>query len=251
MRNLRDHVLTVFGFSVLVVGLLIAASPVSQAVPSDKDVRVINTTSEPVPTSAQGTTTIAGSVSVVNPITGSVSVTNPITGSVSITNPITGSVSVTNPITGSVSITNVPTVHINNTAASAVPVVNINDFQPFQTSVGATEIGTNVTTLPVTTVPAGKRLVIEFVSMSGQVPPGEHVELFQLNTIAGPVGGATHDFLVNPQPDAVIGDALFRTSEAVKIYANPGSQVSALIRRNSTAGTAFYAVTISGYLVDL
>src|SRR4029078_476074 len=110
--------------------------------------------------------------------------------------------------------------------------------------------GTNVTTLNVATVPAGKRLVIEFVSMTGQVPPGQHVEIMEITTSRGG-GGVSHQFVIHPQPDAVIGDALFRANQSLRLYADGGTQVSALFRRNSGAGSASYGITISGYLVDM
>jgi hypothetical protein len=223
------HLLTLSGFSLLVFTLVLASPIASNAVPSDKDVRVINTTSEPVPTAAQGTTTISGNVSVVN----SPAVTFASGATVGI-----------NPASN--------VVRLGNTAASPLPVVNINDAaQPFQAGVGVTQTGTNVSLVTIATVPAGKRLVIEFVSMLGQVPPGEHVELLELNTIADPFGGATHELLVNEQPAAVSGDALFRASQQVRLYANAGSQVKALFRRSSSAGDATYTATISGYLVDV
>jgi hypothetical protein len=229
MSKLRNQLLTAAGFSILVFALLLASPPAGNAVPSDKDVRVINTTLEPVPTAAQGTTNIAGSVSVANTPT----VLLAAGASVGI-----------NPASN--------TVHIGNTAASAVPVVNINDAgQPFQNATNSVQSGTNVSVATIATVPAGKRLVIEFVSMTGQVPPGQHVELLQITTVAGTSGGITHDLLVNPQPDAVIGDALFRASQQVRLYANAGTQVQALFRRSSSAGNATFEATLSGYLVDM
>ncbi|HSP16677.1 MAG TPA: hypothetical protein VLV78_18165 [Thermoanaerobaculia bacterium] len=180
MSRLRKTAVTALGFSALIVVLFLASPVAMNAIPSDKDVRVVNTTMEPV------------------------------------------------------------------------PVLNMSDArQPFQVGAVGTQNGTNVSTLTVATVPVGKRLVIEFVSMSGQVPPGQHVELFHITTSAGPFGGATHDFLVNPQPDAVIGDALFRASQQVRLYADPGTTVTATFRRNSSAGLTTYGATISGYLVDL
>lgn len=212
MSRLKNCVVTTLGFSVLIIAILVALPSAMNAVPTDRDVRVINSTMEPVPTAAQGTTTIAGTVSLA---------------------------------AGS-------SVSVANTMASAVPIVNSNDArQPFQKTAVGTQNGTNASTLTIATVPAGKRLVIEFISVSGQVPPGQHVEFFHLDTVAGPFGAASHDLLVNAQPDAVIGDALFRASQQVRVYADTGTQVSVMVRRNSNAGSASYGATISGYLVDL
>ena len=214
---MKRFLMPVSALAVLAVVLLLANPLVIQAAPTDKDVRVINTTAEPVPTAAQGTTTIAGNVSVTNTPT----------------------------------VNLAPGSSVAVTAATPLRVVDVNNgIQPFQKYVGATNTGTNVHTFSLGTVPAGKRLVIEFVSAHGQVPAGEHVELFHLNTVAGPFGGATHDLLVQAQPAAVSGDAIFRASQQVRIYADPGTTVTALIR-TSTLGTTTCAIAISGYLVDL
>ena len=215
MRSLKNHLITGIGLTVVVVALILASAPIGNSAPSDKDVRVINTTLEPVPTAAQGTTTIAGNVG----------------------------------ITGTPTVTLAPgaNVGINGTVA----VMNINDAaQPFQASASADQSGTNVSTLNVATVPAGKRLVIEWVTMGAQVPPGQHAEILSITTSSG-TGGHSHSFVIHPQPDAVIGDAIFRANQSLRLYANPGTTVSALFRRNTSAGTANWGVTISGYLVDV
>jgi hypothetical protein len=209
MMKLHKSVLPACGVAASVIALLLAGAPTGQAGPSDKDVHVINATFDPVPTSAQGITNVAGTVSV----------------------------------------TNTPNVHVANTTPIPVSFTS-QPLAPFQTAASTTESGTNVSTLTVTTVPAGKRLVIEWVSMIGQVPAGQHVELMDLTVSNGP-GGVSHQFVIQSQPDAVIGDALFRANQSLKLYADAGTQVSALFRRNSNAGSANYGITISGYLVDM
>lgn len=229
MSKLRNYLLTASGFTALAVALLFTSPPTSTGVPSSKDVLVINPASQPVPTAAQGTTTIAGSVSVANTPT----VTFAPGASVGI-----------DPASN--------TVQLANTAASPVPVVNINDAgQPFQAGASITQAGTNVSLLDIATVPTGKRLVIEFISATGQVPVGQHVELMEINTVTDPFGGLTHQLLVHAQPPAVIGDSLFRANQQLRLYANAGSQVKALFRRSSNAGNGVFVVTISGYLVDV
>jgi hypothetical protein len=147
------------------------------------------------------------------------------------------------------------TVRLHNTTASPLPVFDANDGrQPFQSSASSIQEGTNVSMVTVATVPAGKRLVIEFVSATGQLPPGQHVAAWQITTIAPPTGGATHDLLVNEQPPFVNGDALFRTSQQVRLYANSGSTVGDVrvgFSRSSSVGIGQFHVTISGYLVDV
>lgn len=178
----------VAGLSILVLALIVASPSWVSAVPSDKDVRVINSTLEPVP------------------------------------------------IVGTVTVSN----------------ANANTLQPFQASVNSTQTTpSNVSTATLATVPAGKRLVIEFVTMTAQVPQGQHAEIMEITTSTDPVGGVSHQLLIVPQPDAVIGDALFRSSQEVKLYANAGTQVQVLWRRNSNLGTATFSATLSGHLVDM
>jgi hypothetical protein len=229
MSTLRNSLLAASGLAILVGGLLLTSPPPSNAVPGPQDVIVINPTAMPVPTAAQGTTTIAGSVNVAN------------------------TPAVTFAPGASVGIdSGHNTVQIGNTTASAVPVLNLSEAsQPFQAGTSFTQSGTNVSLVNIATVPAGHRLVIEFVSASGQVPLGQHVELIHINTSTDPFGGATHDLLVNEQPPAVSGDALFRASQQVKLYANAGTQVKALFRRSSILGDAAFGVTISGHLVPV
>lgn len=231
MSSLRTPLLAASAFAVLVVGLLLSSPAASNAIPGPptQDVLVVNPAAMPVPTAAQGTTTISGNVNVANTPT----VTFAPGASVGIS-----------PVSN--------TVQLANTTANPVPVFNLADaLQPFQAAANSTQSGYNVSTVDIATVPAGYRLAIEFVSMVGQVPPTQHVEILQILTVTDPSGGIYHDLLVNPQPAAVIGDALFRASQEVKLYANPGTTVSALFRRNSSAGDATFGVTISGRLVPV
>ena len=166
MNKLKPYLLPTCGLAVSVVALLLASPPASQAVPSDKDVHVINATFDPVPTAAQGTTTVAGSVSVSNtPTVNLAAGTSVNVGNTPTVNLASGTgVSVTN--TPTVNLGSGASVNVSNTAANPVPVSFTTEaLEPFQTGTSTTETGTNVSTLTVTTVPFGKRLVIEFVSM--------------------------------------------------------------------------------------
>jgi hypothetical protein len=231
MSSLRSFLLAASGFAILVGGLLLTSPAASTAIPGPptQDVLVVNPTAMPVPTVAQGTTTIAGSVNVAN------------TPAVTFA---PGAIVGISPASN--------TVQLANTTANPVPVFNLADvLHPFQAAANSTQSGYNVSTVDIATVPAGYRLDIEFVSMVGQVPPTQHVEILQILTVTDPSGGVYHDLLVNPQPAAVIGDALFRASQEVKLYANPGTTVTALFRRNSSVGDATFGVTISGRLVPV
>jgi len=73
--NARAFILAFISFLILVC----APQAAAQANTTPEPVKVVNTTKNPVPTVAQGTTKISGNVNVTNssiPVTGSVSITN-------------------------------------------------------------------------------------------------------------------------------------------------------------------------------
>jgi hypothetical protein len=232
--------LTAFAFVALIVAILVIIPPATHvgAVEKATDVRVVNLSSEPVPTTAQGTTNIAGNVNVAN--TPNVNVAN--TPNVNLA---AGAQVGINPSAN--------TVRLTNTLTSPLPVRDV-DFgrQPFQDSASDTQQpGTNASTITIATVPAGKRLVIEFLSALAQMPAGQSLVGCQINTIAPPFGGVTHELLINEQPAFVNGDALWRASQHLRLYADPGSSVRMLVTRDSSAGQALFLATVSGYLVDV
>jgi hypothetical protein len=140
-------------------------------------------------------------------------------------------------------------VVVVNTPAEVIPV-SINEPEPFQAAANVTQLsGANAGVLTFPTVPAGKRLVIEYVTASGQVPPGQFVELLNVSTTSGN-GAVTHNLLVFAQPPAGNGDTVARAAQQVKLYANDGTSVKVIFRRSSPAGVAFFGATISGYLVN-
>ena len=240
MNRIKNSLIAFIGLS-LFIGAIALVTPKTQGqggkaprAPSPSDVNVVNT-----PTVNVGNTP---TVNVGN--THSVNVANSPT-----VNLAPGASVGINPLSN--------TVRLPNTTASPLPVFDAQDArQPFQASASSIqEAGTNGSTVTVATVPAGKRLVIEFVSATGQLPPGQQVVAWRINTIAPPTGGQTHELLINAQPPFVNGDALFRASQQVRLYADPGAtagaDVRALFTRNTSAGQALFLMTISGYLVNV
>ena len=91
-------------------------------------------------------------------------------------------------------------------------------------------------------VPAGKRLVIETISASTEFPtdvPDSYSVLVVVNKFATFAG-----ISLQPEGSLAVG------SQAVHLYANPGTTVQARIFGKSTANDAKVGVGISGYLVD-
>jgi hypothetical protein len=106
------------------------------------------------------------------------------------------------------------------------------------------------------TAPAGKRLVIEYVSASGNTPVGEGVDLDLLDGPTASDVDATQDATLRAvsYPNAGGEVALFSVSEPVGIYVAPGNHVFVLLGRtggNGVAGPVFSQISIFGHLVDL
>ena len=147
-------------------------------------------------------------------------------------------------------------VTIKNTSANPVPVNVQNQvitqagdnpaFQPYFD----TEIQTNITGSEPSvsfSVPEGKRLVIEHVTVnilltSGEAPPEARISLA---TISG--GLASAYLTLEPQStDRYVGTHL------VRLYAVAGQNtVTVVVRRAISSGFVSIAASVSGYLVDL
>jgi hypothetical protein len=104
------------------------------------------------------------------------------------------------------------------------------------------------------TVPAGKRLVIEFVSVRTFVlPPGQ--KLFVEVGVSD--GQTTYDINLAPTlvgtftvGNGVQGDHS-AISQQTRLYANAGDTVRAFVQKNDDVGAGQATITVMGYLVDV
>ncbi|WP_182378937.1 hypothetical protein [Nocardioides sp. WS12] len=154
------------------------------------------------------------------------------------------------PVSGSVAV--------NNTGANAVPVTGdvgvsgsvsvADDREPFETRVNLTDAGTTLDTGNFQ-VPAGKRLVVEFISASVNVPSGQ-TPLLSANASTGGLGF--------PIPVALQGvgngNAFYNGATPVLDFADPGSYYVISLERQLPAGGAVTGdgggyVYVSGYLI--
>ena len=101
MSRLTSFIAPAVGLGALVAGIVLGTSApaMTQAI---KDVLVVNTTAQPVPVAAQGTTSVAGTVSAQQSGSWTVGISG--TPGVVVTNPVT-----LNPIGGSLNVGNLPT----------------------------------------------------------------------------------------------------------------------------------------------
>lgn len=129
------------------------------------------------------------------------------------------------------------------------------DLQPFHDKVSITLPSGKSSGIGSIQVPEGKRLVIEYITMSAFVPMGSGQRpLITIQAVTNGTGIlhtpaiATHAGMpVNGvQADYFVG------SQAVKLYADPGtSLVIGTSRTGSTKGSAAIDVSLSGHFVDL
>lgn len=104
----------------------------------------------------------------------------------------------------------------------------------------------------VSAVPAGKRLVIEFITVriSAYSTPSAIITHMVIRTDFGP--GNTEYYLDVPfQGTMSNGDRLYRANHMVRMYSDPGGGVFAQSGRSPTGELANVTLGGTGYLVDL
>lgn len=157
------------------------------------------------------------------------------------------------PVTGSVTVGNaVIPVEVSNADPIPVSVSSGPAVQPIHDTVSSSlEDGEFGVFKIAYTVPAGKRLVIEFISFQSRIPIGQRPEPFGLNT---KVGGET-GFYVFPVSfafeDTNIGLDTYVASSPTRIYCDPGQSLIFRLGRTANDGTASAFFTFSGYLENV
>lgn len=98
-------------------------------------------------------------------------------------------------------------------------------------------------------VPPGRWLVVESVTISGVLPPGQFVSQFVVGT--GVDGLAEHSFLPVHRVGPVTANTdRHATHVETRLYCNPSGAVYLIVGRSGgDAGQAHFTVTLSGYFV--
>ena len=183
-------------------------------------VLVMNTTSSPVPTVAQGTTTIAGSVSVDNTASSPVPVSVQGTASVEVSNGVNAPIPV--------HIVREQRVEGSNSA-------DINDG----------DLGANV---PLTSVPLGKSLIITDISVHVSTGSGQHIPSVH---VFGLGNGDTFQHFITlfaTGPDSSGGDNFSGSLDGTALKFDGNSNVFVSVIRSDSSGGATVIVTYAGYL---
>jgi hypothetical protein len=229
-------------------------------------VKVVNVNSTAVPTSAQGTTTVAGTVGLaggtkvgIDPASNSVNIANTPTVNIA-----PGAKLTLDPASSSINIGNTPTVglsatantvKVSNTATTPAFIRDADDArQAFQGEATVTmAAGATTATARVTTVPAGKRLVIEQITAVGAISLVGGGGIATLQTRVD-TRLARHFINLNLQAFSAFSSFSARpiASQLARIYADAGSNVDAFVTTDSPVGAGdVLIVSVSGYLVDI
>jgi hypothetical protein len=233
MKKITKILLIAVGFSMLTIALgSLTSRPVpAQAPPPTLPVTVKNTAANPVPTSAQGTTTVAGTVAITNTPTVNAHITNPVSLA-----------------SGSLSNTTSTPVFVQEVgAAGRYPFIlehrNVGPDPNIETNNGA------YVSIPYTTPSGGmaQTAVIEFVSTICEVKQGITLDPLILN-ISQP-DRSVYTFRLTAQGMDVSSSWLFGgevfLSQQTKIYASPGSTVTLGLSSNNNGCD----LSVSGYLL--
>jgi hypothetical protein len=96
------------------------------------------------------------------------------------------------------------------------------------------------------TVPAGKRAVIEHVSVDADPPAANLADYFITSTIEGSSG-----FKEVPVVTVRTGTGAVVGSHPLRAYANPGTEFGAVIRRSDTSQRLAATFVLAGYYVPV
>jgi len=216
----------------IAVSLLAYVSVSLLAVGQTKPVLVVNTPAQPVPTAAQGTTNVAGTVGLASGST--VNIGN--TPSVNVANTPTVSlaagagVNVTNPLDAQ-----------NNPA----PLVTLEAAQPYEdTCEMLFNAGTDAT-CHFLSIPSGKRLVIQEFDAGGDLETGLKPIIVALK----PVG--TDHFFPATFMGTREGFDFFATHQETRLYAGAARAPSCDVGLSGISNNGRYICQFSGFLVDV
>jgi hypothetical protein len=164
-------------------------------------------------------------------------------------NPVPVTLQGSSTVSGSVSITGTPTVNVASTTNTPLLVRDVDRpgrLASYADTAGS-PFGTEFDAVPsFKAVPAGKVLVVEYVSAIATLGSGENITRFALTW-----GGNTHYFPMNHQGQFNDGNETFIASQPIRFSVGATDGLAVLVGRNvATNSTDEILASISGYLVD-
>ena len=127
--------------------------------------------------------------------------------------------------------------------------VNNPDKYPFQASVQVSLPAGTEGQNGFVTLPAGKRLVIEYVSGQAFLPSGQKALFSGIVSLRGRSTGRWH-YLESSTTGRFGSQDCFRYGRMVKLYADAGVTVMLRTDRDSPAGAGLLRMTLSGHLIS-
>ena len=138
-----------------------------------------------------------------------------------------------------------------------VPIrdVDNSDFSPFQGVAGIfIPAGSLIGQATLTTVPAGKRLVVEYLDGRAELPVGQRITIVRFLADVSPFVQIEHCFGADFQAtgQATGGPVDWHTfNHLLRAYADPGTGIEVFVNRSNSAGTASARVNLTGYFVSV
>lgn len=154
-----------------------------------------------------------------------------------------------------VSIIGTPDVTVANNASNPVPVKDVDNPARHPVQFGTTlfidegELGESGVAFNVS---VGKQLVIEYLAAGVSVPTGQSLILWFVTTLDG--SNQTYPIVLSLQGTFGQFDSSSDTlagTQLMRVYVDPGTQVSVFAERSSDTGLGVALLTFSGYLVDV
>ena len=164
---------------------------------------------------------------------------------------VSGTPTVALSASSTVSLASGAAVQIGNTATSPALVRDVDrpTAQPVRAILSSTfqpNFGTTTTFNSTFTVPFGKRLVIEFVTVNISLPNSQQAQFARLDTT-----GFNQYITLTAMGNDSGGRASFVATHRIFVILEPGTVVEAFAVRNSGTESGTVTMSISGYLVDI
>jgi hypothetical protein len=97
------------------------------------------------------------------------------------------------------------------------------------------------------TVPSGKRLVVEHISVNALLGAGD---LYSADVQSGaPFGPTIHNLVIHAQGTDNLGRGVFTASQEIRFAMEEGETLAVVVRRDTDGLGGFTEATVSGYLV--
>jgi hypothetical protein len=152
-----------------------------------------------------------------------------------------------------VTVTQPVNVQVINSDTAPVQTQDVDNpaFQPFQLKQEFSYLEGTLGRAASVSVPPGKRLVIEFISVFAILPTGQNpttnwIQVTNINGIS-----VNHYFSASFQGNYSATENIFVGSTPTRLYCNPGSTFQIFFRRNKDTGAGLAFVSLSGYYVNV